>query len=88
LLHQEAERRRTLHEAARIVTELFDELDLDSADDEALNALAHRIVEIIAGLTLAGYGATSYAANVAGVDRLEVLREVEASIREEDEPGP
>src|SRR5215218_7188213 len=41
-----------LTEAARVLTDLFDGLDLDAVEDAELSTLTHRVLEIVAGLMM------------------------------------
>lgn len=61
-------------EAARIVTELFHDLDLEGVDDETLSALGHRIVEGAFGTAIAANEAVTLLVESTGKDRNDVLR--------------
>lgn len=66
-----------LAEAARVMTGLFEDLDLDAVDEETLSTLAHRILETIAGLTIVGYRSVSALAEERDLERAEVLQRLQ-----------
>jgi hypothetical protein len=74
-----------LAQAARVLTGIFDGLELDAVDDATLSELARRTLEIIAGLTIVGYRSVTALAEQQGVDRAEVLRQIETQIEEDEE---
>jgi hypothetical protein len=75
----------TVHvrESARVMTELFEDLDLDALDDETLSTLAHRILEIIAGLTIVGNRSVAALAEERELERTDVLAQIETEIEED-----
>jgi hypothetical protein len=74
-------------EAARVMTELFEDLDLDAVNDETLSTLAHRIMEIIAGLTIVGSRSLSALEEETNVERTELLHQIETEIEEDMADG-
>jgi len=75
-----------LYEGARVMTELFDELDLGAVDDETLAQLLHRLTGLLAGMSVVGYSAVSIAAEASGRQHLDVLHEIQRRLEADDVP--